>query len=69
MACEEKTRLTIAYQEATEKFSTSVTELEQSMGRVSKEEYARLQRASDEWRVHSEERRLALEQHIAAHKC
>ncbi len=69
MACEEKTRLTTAYQDATEKFSTSVTELEQSIGRVSKEEYERLQRASDEWRVHSEERRLALEQHIAAHKC
>jgi hypothetical protein len=67
--CEEKRRLTAEYQEATEKFSRSVTELQDKMGKSSKEEYLRLQRASEEWRVHSEQARLALEQHLAAHKC
>jgi hypothetical protein len=65
--CEGKRRLTAEYQEATEKFYRSVTELQEKMGKSSKEEY--LQRASEEWRVHSEQARLALEQHLDAHKC
>jgi hypothetical protein len=69
MACPEKTRLSEVYEQATKKFSVSVTELHSKMGSVPKEEYERLQRASEENRVHSEEARLALEQHIAAHKC
>jgi hypothetical protein len=67
--CDEKRRLTVEYQDATEKFSQSVTELQEKMGKSSKEVYQRLQRASEEWRVHSEQARLALEQHVAAHKC
>jgi hypothetical protein len=39
------------------------------MGVSPKEEYERLQRVSEEWRVHSVQARLALEQHIAAHGC
>jgi hypothetical protein len=67
--CEEKNRLTCEYQTATETFSKSVTELQEKMGVSSKDEYERLQRISEEWRVHSEQARLALEQHIAAHGC
>lgn len=67
--CEEKTQLTSKYQEATEKFSSSVNELNQRMSRSSKEEYERLRRMSEEWRVRSEQARIALEQHVAAHKC
>jgi hypothetical protein len=67
--CEEKSRLTCEYQTATETFSKSVTELQEKMGVSSKDEYERLQRISEEWRVHSEQARLALEQHIAAHGC
>jgi len=69
MDCEEKARLTFEYQEATEKFSKSVTELQEKMGTASKEEYERLQRATEEARVRSEQTRLGLEQHIAAHGC
>jgi hypothetical protein len=67
--CAEKDRLTTEYQAATGTFSQSVTELHDKMGVSSKEEYERLQRVSEEWRVHSEQARLALEQHIAAHGC
>jgi hypothetical protein len=68
-ACEEKSRLTEEYQATTERFSKSVNELQKKMGTSPKEEYERLHRASEEWRVHSEQARLALEQHIAAHGC
>jgi hypothetical protein len=67
--CEEKNRLTLEYQAATATFSQSVTDLHEKMGVSSKKEYERLQRISEEWRVHSEQARLALEQHIAAHGC
>jgi hypothetical protein len=67
--CDEKSRLTREYNAATETFSRSVAELLEKMGVVPKEEYERLQRVSEEWRVHSEQARLALEQHIAAHRC
>jgi hypothetical protein len=67
--CEEKARLTGEYDDATDKFSKAVAELREKMGRSSKEEYQRLQRASEEGRVYSEQARLALEQHIAAHSC
>jgi hypothetical protein len=67
--CEEKARLAAEYQGATESFSKSVTELRQKTGTSSAEEYNRLQRASEEWRIRSEQARLALEQHIAAHGC
>lgn len=68
-ACPEKKRLTAEYQGATETFSQSVSDLHAKMGVSSKEEYERLQRVSEEWRVYSEQARLALEQHIAAHGC
>jgi hypothetical protein len=68
-ACDEKTRLTTEYQAATESFSKSVNELRQKMGTSSAGEYERLTRVSEEWRVRSEHARLALEQHIATHRC
>jgi hypothetical protein len=69
MTCKEKTRLTMEYQSSTEKFSKSVSDLNNRMGKSSKAEYERLKRASEKARVHSEDVRLALEQHIAAHGC
>jgi hypothetical protein len=39
------------------------------MGTSAKTEYERLTRAADEARVKSEQVRLALEQHVAAHNC
>jgi hypothetical protein len=67
--CKEKGRLTLEYQEATAKFSQSVTDLRQKMGTSSQEEFERLKRITEESRVHSEEARLALERHVVAHKC
>jgi hypothetical protein len=69
MNCEEKSRLAIEYEASTMKFSEAVTELRKKMGTSAREEYQRLDRAANEARVKSEQARLALEQHIAAHRC
>jgi hypothetical protein len=67
--CEEKTRLGTEYDATTSRFSEAVRELHQRMGTSLKDEYDRLERASNEARVRSEQARLALEQHVAAHGC
>jgi hypothetical protein len=54
---------------ATFEFSEAVKELHRRMGTSTKEEYKRLERTSTEARVQSEQARLALEQHIAVHRC
>ena len=69
MACEEKQRLGSEYELATKKFSKAVSELHQKIVTSSKAEYDRLARVADETRVKSEQARLALEQHVAAHRC
>ena len=69
MNCEEKSRLATEYESSTMKFSEAVTELRKKMGTSAKDEYQRLDRAANEARVKSEQARLALEQHIAAHRC
>ena len=69
MNCEEKSRLATEYEISTAKFSEAVTELRKKMGTSEKEEYQRLDRAANEARVKSEQARLALEQHVAAHRC
>jgi hypothetical protein len=69
VSCEEKTRLAMEYDAATSKFSEAVRELHRRIGTSPKDEYDRLERASNEARVRSEQARLALEQHIAAHRC
>ena len=67
--CEEKVRLTGEYDAATSRFSEAVTELRRNMGTSPKEEYDRLTRVSMQARMNSEQARLALEQHIASHRC
>lgn len=69
MNCDVKNRLATEYENSTAKFSEAVTELRRKMGTSTKEEYERLDRAANEARVKSEQARLALEQHIAAHRC
>jgi hypothetical protein len=69
VSCEEKNRLAMEYDAATSKFSDAVKELHRRMGTSPKEDYDRFERASNEARVRSEQARLALEQHIAAHRC
>ena len=68
MACEEKARVVSEYEAATTRFASSVTELQRKMGTSPESEYDRLQRDADEARVKSEQARLALEQHVAAHR-
>lgn len=69
MACEEKSRLVAEYETATKKFANAVTELQRKMGTYPKADYERLARASGDARVKSDQARLALEEHIAAHGC
>jgi hypothetical protein len=69
VACEEKARLLAEYEAATVTFAASVTELHRKMGTSPKADYDRLQRVTDEARVKSEQARLALEQHVASHRC
>ena len=69
MSCKEKDRLVSEYEATTVHFSEAVAELNDKIGTMPKEEYQRLDRAADEHRMKSEQARLALEQHIAAHGC
>lgn len=69
MSCEEKTHLAAEYEAATGKFAAAVTELRRRIGISPEEEYRRLDRAANEARMKSEQARLALELHIATHRC
>jgi hypothetical protein len=69
MGCEEKTRLAQEYETATAKFAAAVRKLQRNIGTSTRPQYERLQRASDEARVKSEQARLSLEQHMATHDC
>ena len=69
VTCEEKSRLVADYEEATARFLEAVKEVRRKMGTSPKEEYERLDRVANEARVRSEHARLAVEQHIAAHRC
>ncbi len=69
MTCEEKSRLVANYEEETTKFLEAVKEVRRKMGTSPKEEYERLDRVANEARVRSEQARLAVEEHVAAHRC
>jgi hypothetical protein len=67
--CGEKILLMSDYETATKAFSAAVGELRSKMGTVPRAEYERLDSAANQARVKSEEARLAVERHIAAHGC
>jgi hypothetical protein len=69
MGCEDKAGLVREYNVATAAFSEAVNELHRRIGTSPIEEYKRLERISSAARVKSEQARLALEQHIAVHRC
>jgi hypothetical protein len=69
MTCDEKGRLLRQYDDATLAFSNAVQELRRKIGTSPKGEYERLERISNEARGKSDQARLALEQHIAVHRC
>jgi hypothetical protein len=51
------------------RFSDAITALQERMSTSRKEEYDRLRHATEEARVKSEQARVALEQHLAVHRC
>ena len=67
--CEERTHLLIAYQIATEKYSTAVSVLAKKMGTTAKPEYDKLNRAAEQARYESLDARDRLERHRAEHGC
>ena len=67
--CPEKDRLLREYQVTTEGFSEAVNDLQAHRGTALQEEYERLRRVAEEARLKSEQARLALESHTAAHLC
>ena len=69
MRCEVKFNLISDYEAATALFSEAVTELRRKIGTSTKEEYDRLAWAANDARVKSEQARLALEHHVAEHRC
>jgi hypothetical protein len=69
MTCSEKARLMRDYDAATTKFSEAVSQLQQKLGTSTRAEYEGLQRISDEARARSEQARLTLDRHMAAHDC
>jgi hypothetical protein len=68
-SCEEMKRLAEDYEAATAQFAAAVRQLRENIGTSTRPEHDRLQHVSDEARLKSEQARLALEQHRAAHKC
>ena len=69
LGCDEKARLVRDYDNATLAFSNAVQEMHRKIRTSPRDEYQRLERISHEARVKSEQTRLALEQHIATHRC
>jgi hypothetical protein len=67
--CEEKDRLLREYNFATADFSRAVQVLHSRIGVLTKEEYQRVQRFSEESRLRSEKARLELERHTSEHGC
>jgi hypothetical protein len=69
MNCDVKVQLTDQYEAAKALFSEAVTELRRRIGTSAKEDHDRLARAANDARFKSEQARLALEQHVAEHRC
>ena len=69
MACEEKRTLVAMYQQAAQKYSNAVTELNRKIGTSSKVAYEALYRMTEALRIDALQAQEALEKHVAAHHC
>ena len=69
MACEGKSRLLEAYQYVTEKHSGAVTELQRTMGKLSKADYDSLYRMTEALRAEVTRAQAELQAHVNAHRC
>ena len=69
MICEEKRRLLTAYEQVTQKYSAAVSELNQTMGRLSKPDYDALYRKTEALRHDVAEAQSQLQMHVTSHAC
>jgi len=69
MVCEEKRRLLEAYQQVTEKYSAAVSQLNRSMGTVSKADYDALYRMTEMLHADVTRAQGELNSHVTAHHC
>ena len=69
MICEEKRRLLTAYEHITQKYSAAVTELNQTMGKLSKADYDALFRKTEALRLDAAEAQSHLQMHVTMHAC
>lgn len=67
--CEEKRRLLVAYEAATQAYFRAMNDLRAKMGTSPKAEYDQLFKATEGARARSELARAALLEHIRDHKC
>jgi hypothetical protein len=67
--CEEKARILLDYQTATELYSSAVAELVSKMGVVPRTEYDKLLEAAEKARQLSADARDSLDRHVANHHC
>jgi hypothetical protein len=67
--CKEKAGLLDYYVKTTETLLDSITVMSARVGKSDKAEYKRLREAAEDYRTKSELARVALDSHVAAHKC
>ena len=67
--CEEKKRLLVEYESATQAYFRAMNDLRDKIGTSPKEEYDRLFKATEEARIRSESARAALLEHVRKHNC
>ena len=69
MVCKKKQRLLEAYQSATEKYSSAVTELRQKIGTLQKPDYDALYQTTEELLQDVAAARIKLQAHVQDHGC
>ena len=67
--CTAKTALLLTYSDAAKRYCEAVTELDDRLGTISKDEADRLYRVAEDHRASSENARLAMEEHVREHGC
>ena len=67
--CPVKEQLLHAYEATVSEYSRSVSVLKSRLGILSRDEYLKIQRFTEEARVRAEEARLALQKHVQEHDC
>jgi hypothetical protein len=69
MACEEKSRLILEFDDAAKAYHEAVMRLTERMGTTTKDHYEEIKRASEDAWLKCEQARLALEWHTSTHNC